>query len=193
MIEANARPSWRKPLVYTLVVVIAAAIGATSVFLVGSQNRRSDRNAVLAYERAILPHIREAGRVVQQEMKPTLREAAEGELTDEQLVQRAATWERVFERVRLDILALDPPALLGEIEEGWSVSMGAYLLAVDAIADIAEAPADRRESAMNTAATFGERADGFFDDVAAIIQFHRRRLGLGPSRNLPDPTPSPTS
>ena len=193
MTDAEVRPWWRKPLVYTLVVIVAAAIGAASVFIVGSSNRRSDREAVLAYERAILPLIREAGRIVQQEMKPTLREVAEGEVTDEQIVQRAAAWERVFERVRLDILALDPPALLGEIEEGWSTAMGAYLLAVDAVADITEASADQRASAIDTASTFGERADGFFDDVAGIIQFHRKRLGLGPSQNLPDPTPSATS
>lgn len=184
---------WRKPLIYTLVVVLGAAIGAASVFFVGSSNRKADRNAVLAYERAILPLVREAGRVVQQEMKPILEEIDDGDVTDEQLVQRAAAWERVFERIRLELLALDPPELLGSIEDGWSASMGAYLLTVDAIADIAGTAPDQRVRAIETAATFGERADDFFDDVAAIIQFHRKRLGLGPSQNLPDPSPSPTS
>ncbi|MGH2793427.1 MAG: hypothetical protein ACRDKG_03890 [Actinomycetota bacterium] len=190
MDELEASDWWRKPLFYTVAVVVAVAIGTTAVFLVGSANRRSDRNALLSYERAILPHIREAGRIVQQEMKPSLREITDGSLSDAEILERAEAWQRVFERVRADLLALQAPSLLGDIKEAWSAAMGGYLLAVDTVAAIARAPAGQRTVAIEQAATFGERADELFDTVASIIQLHRKRLDLGPSRNLPDPQPT---
>ena len=181
---------WRKPLIYTIAVVVIAAIGATAVFLVGSANRRSDRNALVAYEKAVLPLVRDAGRIVEQEMKPTLREAAENKIADEEITRRAGAWERTFEGVRKGLLDLDPPSFLTDIETGWSTAMGGYLLVVDAFKAIAGAPADQRANAIQQATVFGDRADGLFDQVAGLIQFHRRRLGLGTSQNLPDPTPS---
>lgn len=184
---------WRKPLIYTVAVVVAAGIGATAVYLVGSANRRSDRNALVAYEKAVLPLVREAGGLVQTEMKPTLREAAEGKVSNEDITRRADAWQRVFERIRAELLALSPPSFLTDVETGWSTTLGGYLLVVDAFEAIATAPADQRSAAIEQATTLGERADGLFDQVAALIQFHRRRLDLGPSPNLPDPTPSAAS
>ncbi|MGH2785181.1 MAG: hypothetical protein ACRDJ1_07950 [Actinomycetota bacterium] len=191
--KSEPEPRRRGPIFYTVAVVVAVAVGATGIFLVGSANRRSDRNALLAYERAILPHVREAGRIVQQEMKPTLREISDGAVTDSQILERSEAWQRVFERVRADLLALKAPGLLGDIDQAWSAAMGGYLLAVDTVAAIARAAPDQRTVAIDQAATFGERADQLFDTVASIIQFHRKRLGLGPSLNLPDPTPTPSA
>jgi hypothetical protein len=194
MPEPNeAKPRWRRPLVYTIALVLAVAVGAATVFFLGSSNRRSDRAAVVSYERAFLPAVREAGRIVQQEMKPSLAEIDEGKITNEQLLERADAWQRVFEKSRADLLALTPPPFLGDIEQGWSTAMGGYLLAVDAFRSVARAEADARENAIDQAATFGERADALFDSVAGIIQFHRRRLGLGATPNLPDASPTPTS
>jgi hypothetical protein len=188
MEEQPSEKWWRKPLIYSLVVVAGVAIGATVVFIAGSANRRSDRKALVAYERAMLPHLKEAGRIVQQEMKPTLREVAEGSVSDAQLLERTAGWQLGLERVRKELLALSPPALLGsDFEDNLSTAMGGYLLTVDAFTAIANAPPDQKTVSIEAATTFGERADDLFDDVAGIIQFHRKRLGLGPSSNLPDP------
>jgi hypothetical protein len=193
MADSETGPSWRKPVIYTAAVVIAAAIGATAVFLVGSANRRSDRNALIAYEKAILPLVREAGELVEREMKPTLRDAADGKVSNEDLTRRAGAWERALERIRTELLELSPPPFLTDVEAGWSTSMGGYLLVVDAFKTIAASPPEQRANAIRQATTFGEQADELFDQVASLIQFHRRRLDLGPSQNLPDPTPSATA
>jgi len=188
MDESGPTPRRRKPLIYTIAVVVAAAIGATAVFLVGSSNRRADRNAVLAYERSILPLVREANKILETEIPVVLEALRKRQETDDRLAQRTSQWERDLERVRKDLLALTPPALLGGVEEGFGVTMGAYLLAVDAVADVGAAAPAERASAIENAATFAERASGFLDDVASIIQFHRQRLGLGTSPDLPEPT-----
>lgn len=181
----------RSPLVYTIALVAALATGATAVFLLGSSNRKDDRASLVSYELSLLPAVREAGRIVQQEMKPSLREIMEGTITGRQLLERTGAWQRVFKRVREDLLALEPPALLGDIEAGWDAAMGAYLLTVDAFQTIGRADPASVSFAVDQAVTFAERADDLFDRVAGVIQFHRRRLGLGSSTNLPDPSPSP--
>lgn len=182
----ESKRGWRRPLVYSIALVVALGSGATTVFLVGSSNRRADRAALVAYERALLPAVREGGRIVEQEMKPTLREIAEGAITPAQLLDRTAAWRRVFIRVRADLLALDPPTLLGAIEPKWGAAMGAYLATVDAFEAVSRADAGGRDAALSRAEDAGGRADDLFDRAAAIVQFHRRRLGLGSSPNLPD-------
>jgi hypothetical protein len=182
---------WRNPLVYTIALVVVLAAGATAVFLTGSSNREDDRAAIVSYERSLLPAVREAGRIVQQEMKPSLREIAEGTITGQQLLDRTGAWQRVFKRVRDDLLALEPPALLGDIEAGWDAAIGAYLITVDAFQTVGRADPGTVSAAVDQAATLAEQADKLFDRVAGVIQFHRRRLGLGATPNLPDPSPSP--
>lgn len=182
----------RVPLVYTIVLVLALAAGATAVFLMGSSNRKDDRAAIVAYERSVLPAVREAGRIVQQEMKPSLREIMEGTITGRQLLDRTGAWQRVFKRVRDDLIALDAPAFLSDIDAGWDAAMGAYLVTVDAFEAIGRADPGAVSVAVDQAVSLAERADDLFDRVAGVIQFHRRRLGLGSSTNLPDPSPSPT-
>lgn len=185
------KPRWRSPLVYTIALVVTLAIGATAVFLTGSSNREDDRTAIASYERSVLPAVREAGRIVQQEMKPSLREIVEGTITGRQLLDRTDAWERVFKRVRDDLLALDAPPFLGDIDAGWDAAMGAYLVTVDAFRTIGRTDPGSVSVAVDQAVSFAERADDLFDRVAGVIQFHRRRLGLGSSTNLPDPSPSP--
>ena len=184
------KPRWRSPLVYTIGLVVVLAAGATAVFLTGASNRKSDRAAIVAYERSVLPSIREAGRIVQQEMKPSLREIADGSITGQQLLDRTGAWQRVFKRAREDLLALEPPGFLGDIEAGWDAAIGAYLNAVDAFQALGRADPGSRTGALDQAVTLGEFADDLFDRVAGVIQLHRRRLGLGPTTNLPDPSPT---
>jgi hypothetical protein len=169
-------------------VVLAGAAGATAVYRVGATQRREDRAALLAYERALVPILREGGRLVQEEMKPSLREISEGEITGDTLLGRTAAWRGELERIRARLAALRPPAFLGDIGARWLAAVDAYLAAVDAFEALARAPAgSERARLVAEAAAAGERADRVFDRAAAVIQFHRRRLGLGPSPSLPDP------
>lgn len=184
-------PRWRSPLVYTIALVVVLSAGATAVFLTGSSNRKDDRAALVSYERSLLPAVREVGRIVVQEMRPSLQEIVEGTITGQQLLDRTGAWQRVFKRARDDLLALEPPAFLGDIEAGWDAAIGAYLITVDASQAVGRADPGSREAAINQAVSLGEGADDLFDRVAGIIQSHRRRLGLGPTTNLPDSSPSP--
>ena len=159
------------------------------MFLTGSSNREDDRAALVAYERSLLPAVREAGRIVQQEMKPSLREIVDGTITGQQLLDRTGAWQRVFKRVRDDLVALDAPAFLGDIDAGWDAAMGAYLLTVDAFQTVGRADPGTLSVAVDQAVSLAERSDDLFDRVAGVIQFHRRRLGLGSSTEPARPQP----
>ena len=173
---------------FSIAVLIAGGIGATAVFLVGSAQRRDDRRAILAYERSLTSPLREGGRIVQEEMKPSLGELASGELSSAAALGRASAWRRVLEGVRSDVSALTPPSFLGDIEQRWKAAMDGYLAAADLFGRAASAgPGAERTRLLSEAANAGTRADKLFDAAAAVIQSHRRRLGLGPTTSLPDP------
>ena len=148
----------RPALFATLAVVLIGAAGASSVFLVGSKQRRDDRKAYLAYERAILVPI-DAVREVVEEMRSGVRDAS-----------RVQGWRGTLAQARSVIADLEPPSFLLDGEQRWIRAVDAY----DVVAQGFDPDAL-------------QRADDLFDRAAELVQVHRRRLGLGPTTRLPDP------
>lgn len=173
--------------VATVAIVLAGALGATTVFLVGSKQRRDDRKTYLAYERAVLKPLERGGRVVQQEMKPSLGELRDGGMTAAVARERAAAWRRAFDSVRSDIARLDAPTFLPDVESRWVAAIDGYRRIPDLFERAALASGAERNGLLDEAAAAGERADDLFDRAAETMQFHRHRLGLGPTPRLPDP------
>jgi hypothetical protein len=186
---AKTRPP-RKPALIAVSLGLAGVLGAVGVYLVGSNQRGDDRAAYLEYEGALLVSLREGGMIVQQQMKPSLREARAGEIDGTNLGQRADGWRLAFNRLRGQVAALDPPALLGDVESRFLAAMDGYLSVADATAAAGAAgdPAVR-DRLLGEAESAGERADDLFDRAAEIMQSHRRRLGLGTTPSLPTSAP----
>jgi len=168
-------------------VVLLGAIGATTVFLIGSAQRRDDRAAYLAYERAALVPIKEGGRIVQEEMKPSLGELQSGDVTETVAIERASGWRNALHDELTTLLALNPPSFLGDIEQRWTAAFDGYLQIPDLFEQAARASAAERTRLLDTTAAAGTRADKLFDEASRVMQYHRRRLGLGPTSSLPDP------
>jgi hypothetical protein len=171
---------------YATAFILLAGLIAAPITLTAAARRSHDRAAYLAYEKAVLIPIKDGGRIVQEEMKPSLREISDGSISGDQLAGRAETWRRVFTQIKADVLAPVPPRFLGDIRARWSAAMDAYLAAVDAFAAIARAPAPERSGLVGSAADAGERADKLFDAGARVMQAHRKRLGLGVTADFPD-------
>ena len=185
MARGRLRKRW--PILATAAVLVAGTAGATTVFLVGSSQRRDDRAAYLRYERAVLVPIRAGGQLVQQEMKPSLGDLGSGSLSAALAVLRAGAWRSALTRTRNEISAIRAPRFLGDIVRLWSVAMDGYLKIPDLFAQAARAAGAKRTALLDAAAEAGNRADKLFDDAARVMQYHRRRLGLGPTHDLPDP------
>jgi hypothetical protein len=184
--------SRRWPVIATVAVLAGLAAGATAVALVGSAQRRDDRAAYLRYERALLPALREGGRIVQQEMKPSLRELGDGSITQKLAVDRATAWYRQFTMILADVGTLRPPSFLGDVERRWVAAIVAYRKISTLFEQAAKQPGAARVKLLEQAAAAGSRADALFDDASRVMQLHRRRLGLGATGRLPDPAATQT-
>jgi len=171
----------------SIAVVVLGAVGATTVFLVGSAQRRSDRAAYLRYERAILVPIKDGGRLVEQEMKPSLNDLSTGAVTPSLAIERASAWRTDLRQDRAQMVGLTPPSFLRGIQTLWGRALDAYLVIPDVFTQAARASGATRKTLLDQAADAGTRADRLFDDAARVMQYHRRRLGLGVTHDLPDP------
>jgi hypothetical protein len=178
----------KRPLVFaTLAVILVGVAGATTVFLVGSTQRRDDRAAYLVYERVVLVPLVDGGRVVQLEMKPSLDQLRAGSISTPEALRRADAWKRALAKVRSDVVALAPPAFLRDMERRWLAAIDLYAQIPDLFVQAARASSDNRAPLLDAAENAGKRADDLFDRASERMQFHRRRLGLGPTSKLPDP------
>ncbi|MGH2795196.1 MAG: hypothetical protein ACRDKG_12930 [Actinomycetota bacterium] len=175
------------PIYATVAVLAALAIGLTTVALVGSAQRRDDRAAYLRYERALLPSLKEGGRIVVQQIRPSLPDLSEGKIDQRTAIERASGWRGAFTQIQADVIALEPPSFLGDVERIWVSALAAYLEIPDAFQAAADAAGAERTSLLERAIGAGRRADSLFDRAASLMQAHRRRLGLGASPDLPDP------
>jgi hypothetical protein len=177
----------RAPIYATVAVLIALAVGLTAVALIGSTQRRDDRAAYLRYERAILPSLREGGRIVVQQMRPSIPDLSEGRIDRQNARGRASGWRAAFAQLRAHVIALDPPSFLGDVERRWVRAIDAYLQIPTFFEQAAAATGERRTALLDRAVAAGNRADDLFDAAASVMQAHRRRLGLGVTHELPDP------
>ena len=124
---------------------------------------------LVAYQAAIHPPLSEGGRLVQERLKPAAGAAAP--------VADAEGWARELDAIRAKVAAVDPPSRLGEAHRLFDAALAAYAGAARLIAD-----------GSPGAVAAGERADATYDDASRILQRERRRLGLGPSAEFPDPS-----
>lgn len=184
---APSRSPTRTPIYATAAVLVALATGLTTVTLIGSAQRRDDRAIYLRYERALLPALKEGGRIVVQQMRPSLPELSDGKLSRQTAIERAAGWQSAFRQIRADVIGLDPPPFLGDIERRWIAAIDAYLEISDAFVAAATATGAERTTLLDRAVAAGVRADKLFDRAAKVMQSHRRRLGLRTTHDLPDP------
>ena len=166
----------KRPVLFaTLAVLVAGAAGATAVFSVGSKQRRDDRKAYLVYEQAVLVPLGEM-RAVAEDMRSLITQRRGGNVAagpDE-----AGRWHARLLQARSGLLALDPPSFLGDIERRLTATADAY----DRIPGFLT-----RSRANDEADAALSRADAVFNRAAELMQLHRRRLGLGPTTELPDP------
>jgi len=148
-----------------LLVVVGAVLAVRLATASGSPLTQEE---LVAYQAAVHPPLSEGGRLVQERLKP-----AAGATTP---VADAEGWARELEDVRAKVAAVEPPSQLAEAHRLFDAALAAY-------AETARLVADGSPGAVAT----GERADRTYDDASRILQRERRRLGLGPTAEFPDP------
>jgi hypothetical protein len=145
-----------------------------------------------AYQAAIIPTLQVAGGMVEQEIKPSIAALEAGSLSAAEMRSRAVTWESRFQQERAALAAVTVPAGLAGAASGFDNAFRRYDDAATALAGVPDSDVGNADSAqVQAAAALAAQADKLYDAAAAIIQADRRAVGLGPTVDLPDPTPSP--
>lgn len=147
---------------------------------------------LLAYERAVIPHLKDGGRTVEQGMKPGVDDLLNRHVVPPATIAAEADrWAADLTRVRDTVNGIDPPRALAEAGRLFVTALDTYIRAARTFGEAARAPEARRREIANRGYDLGRDADRTYDAASRILQTERRRLGLGPSPDFPDPTPTP--
>ncbi|HEV7677641.1 MAG TPA: hypothetical protein VGQ42_03645 [Candidatus Dormibacteraeota bacterium] len=182
----------------TAAVVLAVAGGLIAAVVLssggggGGGGPAAGQKALTDYTAALRPPTTEGGRIVQQEMKPSLGEFAGGSLDGPSFVSRARSWQLALARVRDQLRGITPPAVIASAGPLFVAAMDDYVRAAQLFERAGAAPQDQRSAALDTAVAAARLADQAFDRAAVVVQRALQAAGLPKDSALPDPTPAPS-
>jgi hypothetical protein len=181
----------RRRVVAAVVVTAVAVSVAAAVAAVARRPEPLTAKRLAAYTDAIAPPLSDGGRVVEQGMKPGVADLLNRHAVPPATIAvEAAEWERELTRVRGAVAAVPVPPGLGEAAALFDRALAGYVEAAELFRRAALAPEGQRRAIADRGFTAAEAADRTYDAASRIVQRERRRLGLGPTATLPDPTPT---
>jgi hypothetical protein len=187
------------------VVVLAVAAGLVVLLVVatsggggspaGSSPTPRPGSAVLtAYTAALRAPTAEGGRVVEQQMKPSVGEFDRGQVDEPTFVARARGWVLALQKVKKEIDAIRVPPVIASAGPLFDQAMDAYVHAAQVFEQAAALPVGaERTAALDRGRAAGRDADQAYDRAAAVVQRALRAAGLPPDSALPDVTPVPSA
>lgn len=169
------------------VVVVGAGVGVYAVTRPDPKPALTAA-ALTAYEQAILPSLRDGGRVIEQGVKPDLGDLGSGKISGTAFADHADGFLAELERVRTAVAAVTPPSPLRPAADGFDAALARYEQAVREFKAAALTPRAGREAALAKGYATAQSADTLYDSAGAVIQRWRVRLGLGTSADFPSPS-----
>lgn len=182
------------PLVVAGLMVVAVVGGMleTSTRRAPAGPSAAEVAALTAYEKAILPIVRDWGSVEMLGMRPAVADLQAGTGVPAATVAvEAAAWRSALELDRVKLRAVKPPRSLREASGLFDAAIVRYLDAADLFRRAALSPASARGRLIAAGIAAAEAGDRVYDDASAVIQAARSRLGLTPSADFPDHPRSP--
>ena len=192
-----------------LLGVSAATTAAVVLFLVGlaisSQTSspagadERDQAGLSAYEKELVPVLAEGGKTVELGVKVGIGDleaawstASGGHLVAPEVIARqAASWAADLNRLADRVEAISAPPNLTDSNAMFIAALHTYAHSASIVVEAATtADAGERVRLLQAARDTGRSADKQFDVASALLQAERRRLGLAPSPDFPDPTSS---
>jgi hypothetical protein len=200
--SARRRPRYsaarrRRRLVLVALVLVIVIPGALLVALAAGSDGGEDRPALTAaeleaYTGAVHPVLSRGGQVVERDMKPAVRVLAEPRADAKAVREGAPLWVRRLTTARADVAAVPPPPALAGLPAMFDRALELYIQAAGLLGAAARTTGDERTRTLDEAVAKARAADRAYDDASRVIQDWRRRLGLDPSPQFPDPSPSAT-
>jgi hypothetical protein len=147
--------------------------------------------ALEAYVDALRSPTSDGGRVVEQLMKPSIAEFAQGQVDASTFATRARGWVVALQSVRQKLRGIRVPPVVASAGPLFDQAVDGYIHTAQVFEQAASVPADQRAAALDTGRQAGRDADQVYDRAAAVVQRALHAAGLPPDSALPDVTPSP--
>jgi hypothetical protein len=142
--------------------------------------------AAHAYLDVIRPVATEAGRIVQDGMKPAITTLQDPDGDHASLVGRASTWIGAFASTQQAWSQTTPPPALHDAHVLFLTALAEYAEVADRLARATTDDA-RRSALVDEAIELGTAADDVYDQAAQIVQAHLMAGGEDPAVWLPLP------
>lgn len=178
-------------------VVLACAVGLIALFAAsnaggpgGTPTPHPGAAVLTTYTTALRGPTSDGGRIVEEEMKPSIGELSQGQVDPTTFAQRARGWELDLTRVRDELDRIPVPPAIASAGPLFHQAMDAYIAAARLFEQAAAIPASaQRDAAIQTAITQAQSADRQYDAAALVVQRALAAAGLQPDSALPNPTP----
>lgn len=177
-----------KRVLTAVLALVAVAVGIVTVVLSRDTKPAVSREELLLYQAEIYPPLANGGRTVEQGMKPALDDLRAGKVA----AAEADGWVRSLVAVRDEVRLVDVPPGLRDAAALFSDALDRYVSAAETLRQSVDADGERRGTLVDAGVVLAQQADRSYDNASRIIQQWRRRLGLPPTPDFPDPTSSPS-
>ncbi len=172
-------------------VVVACAAGLALAITLPNQGGGQDAKALTAYTTALRGPTADGGRIVEEEMKPSIPEFNNGTLDAGTFTQRARGWQLGLRRVKDQIDRISVPPAIAAAGPLFDQAMDDYIHAAQLFEQAGTAPQAQRRADIDRAVAAAEAADHQYDQAALVVQRALVAAGLQPDSALPNPTPAP--
>lgn len=172
-------------------VVVLSGVAATAYVATRHDHPALTSVQVVTYQKAILDPLKDGGRVVEQDMKPTVNDFAAGTVSAPDFAKRAEGWVADLARIRATVAAVPAPEALRPVAAAFDRALVRYADAARAFHDAAVPPGARRADLLKAAYGIAADADTRYDDASALLQRARQKAGLDPTSDFPNPSPTP--
>jgi hypothetical protein len=159
-------------------VLVGAAIPALGP--VRRARLSDDRRAVQRYAETISPLAFEGGRIIQERIKPSLGDLADGKTKPEDYRRQAQAWKHDLEEIRKAFAGVPVPPNLEEAARLFDTALRGYIEAVDQFvgASSTRGTSDQIHAALDPGRELARRADKTYDRARGMVQSELRRVGL---------------
>ncbi len=172
-----------------LVASTVAALGLLTAWAVTSGGATGPtRNALVAYERAVLPLVQDGGRVVEQGMKPAVNDLQYAHIVPPAVIgSEGDGWVRSLRVVRQKLVRVAPPVGVATVQRTFVTAVDGYIRAATVFAAAARSQAGpERSRRIQDGIQTAQAADRVYNQASAMLQRLRHAVGLPSDPNFPE-------
>ncbi|MHB8510818.1 MAG: hypothetical protein ACYDCC_01450 [Actinomycetota bacterium] len=163
-------------------VLLTAGVVLAVIFIKGPS---ADRSAVRAYYDTISPLAYEGGRVIQEEVKPSITDLEESKISPAQFRRLDASWQSEFVKIRSEFARARRVSRLNDTAAQYDIALKEYLDFFAALArDSRVSGAAARTAAVRRSFPIGDKANADYDKAREDLKQVMRDVGMAIPANF---------